>query len=78
MPTHTLLFKPKKKYYQDQLENILIHRNIPISQCELRDYRKSELIILINKFSNKYNFAKKKESFWYRESIHNNYHCINI
>ena len=78
MPTHTLLFKPKKSYYRCNLENLLNRCNISISQSELRDYSKSELIMLINKFSNKYNFAKKRDSIWYRESIHNNYHCINI
>ena len=78
MPTHTLLFKPKKSYFRRYLENILNQKNISISQCELNDYSKSELIMLINKYSNKYNFPKKRDSIWYQESIHNNYRCINI
>ncbi len=78
MPNHTLLFKPKRSYYRNYLEKLLTFRKIHISQSELRDYSKSELIMLINKYSNKYNFAKKRDSIWYRESVHNNYQCINI
>ena len=77
MPVHKL-FKPKKSYYRLNLKNILDRKNIHISQSELRDYSKCELIMLINKYSNKYNFAIKRDSYWYRESIHNNYHSINI
>lgn len=77
MPTHKVI-KPTKSYYRLNLKNILDRKNIHISQSELRDYSKSELIMLINKYSNKYNFTKKRDSYWYRESIHNNYHSINI
>jgi len=77
MPTHKVI-KPTKSYYRLNLKNILDRKNIHISQSELRDYSKSELILLINKFSNKYNFRNKRDSFWYRESIHNNYHSIHI
>ena len=78
MPTHTLLFNPKRKYYRQKLENVLNYHNVHISQAELRDYNKSELIMLINKYTNKYNLANKQNSFWYIESIHNNYRTINI
>ena len=77
MTTHTL-FKSTTKYYRQQLKNILDHRNIIYSQCELRDISKSELITLINRYTTKYNFIKERDSFWYIESIHNNYRTIKI
>lgn len=73
MPTHTLLFKPNKKYFRNILEKLLESRNISVSQAELRDYSKKELQFLIHKYTKNYNFAKKRNSYWYRESILNNF-----
>ena len=49
MSTHTYLFKPTKKYYQECLTKLLDFHRIPYAESEIKSYNKSELKQLIQK-----------------------------
>ena len=64
----------KKSLYLSKLRNILIFKNIHVSNAELGSYSKQELKFLINKLDVTLNNADNPINPWYRTSYSNYQH----
>ena len=65
MKNYKILSSNKKEYLIKKLMNLLNYKKIKYHPSELLSYSNSELNILINKYSIKYNNISKPYNKWY-------------